>query len=84
MSHKLTHRIFSRIQNSTCDYFDLIYHKSQTEREYFKMISEKQIVPCYKCGMEIKIGEECETNHKYGRGNSRKYYHSACYDSLYQ
>ena len=83
MSHKLTQRIFSRIQNSTRDYFDSTYHKSQTEAEYFKMIAEKQIVACYKCRTEIKIGEEYETTHKYGRGNSRKYYHTACYQSLY-
>jgi 5'(3')-deoxyribonucleotidase len=85
MSHKLTQRIFSRIQNSTRDYFDSTYHKSQSETEYFTMISEKQIVACYKCRIEIKIGEEYETNHKYGRGNRRKYYyHAECHESLYQ
>ena len=71
MSHKLTQRNFSRIQNSTRDYFDSTYHKSQSETEYFTMISEKQIVACYKCRIEIKIGEEYETNHKYGRGNTQ-------------
>jgi hypothetical protein len=69
MSHKLTQRIFSRIQNSTRDYFDSTNHKSQTEADYFKMIAEKQIVACYKCRIEIKIGEEYETTHKYGRGD---------------
>ena len=83
LSHKLTQRIFSRIQNSTRDYFDSTYRKSQTDTDYFKMISEKQIVARYKCRIEIKIGEGYETNHKYGRGNSRKYYHTACYQSLY-
>ena len=47
------------------------------------MIAEKQIVACYKCRIEIKIGEEYETTFKYGRGNSRKYYHTVCYQSLY-
>ncbi len=85
MPHKLTQRILSRILNSTHDYFDSDSHKSQTETEYFKMIAEKQIVTCYKCRMEIKMGEEYETNHKYGRGNRRKYYyHAECYESLYQ
>lgn len=84
MSHKLTLRISSRIQNSMRYYFDSTYHKSQTETEYFRMITEKRIIVCYKCRMEIKIGEEYETNHKYGRGNSRKYYHTKCYESLYQ
>jgi hypothetical protein len=81
--HKLTKRIFSRIQNSTRDYFDSSYHKSPSELEYFKMISEKKIIACYKCRLEIKMGEEYETNHKYGHGNSRKYYHIQCYESLY-
>ena len=84
MPHKLTTRIHSRIINSARGYFDSNHHKSQKDIEYFKMISEKKIVPCFKCQMEIKIGEEYETNHKYGRGNSRKYYHSMCYESLYQ
>ena len=57
LSHKLTQRIFSRIQNSTRDYFDSTYRKSQSDTDYFKMISEKQIVACYKCRIEIKIGE---------------------------
>ena len=52
--HKLTKRIFSRIQNSTRDYFDSSYHKSPSELEYFKMISEKKIIACYKCRLEIK------------------------------
>jgi hypothetical protein len=81
--HKLTKRIFSRIQNSTRDYFYSSHHKSSSEKEYFKIIAENQIVACYKCRIEIKIGEEYEINHKYGRGNSRKYYHTACYQSLY-
>lgn len=80
---KSTGRTFSRIQNSTRDYFDSSYHKSASEKEYFKMITEKKIVACYKCRMEIRIGEDYETNHKYGRGNSRKYYHKKCYESLY-
>ena len=82
--HKLTKRIFSRIQNSTRKYFDTAYHKSPSENEYFKIISENQIVVCYKCRMEIPIGEEYVTNHKYGGGISRKYYHTKCYESLYQ
>ena len=83
--HKLTKRIFSRIQNSTRDYFDSSHHRSPSEKEYFKIIAENQIVACYKCRMEIKIGEEYETNHKYGRGNRCKYYyHAECYESLYQ
>ena len=82
--HKLTKRIFSRIQNSTRDYFDSSHHRSPSEKEYFKIIAENQIVACYKCRMEIKIGQEYVTNHKYGRGTSRKYYHTECYESLYQ
>jgi hypothetical protein len=82
--HKLTKRIFSRIQNSTRDYFDSSYHKSATEIKYFKIIAENQIIVCYRCLGEIKMGHEYVTNHKYGRGTSRKYYHAECYDSLYQ
>lgn len=84
MPHKLTTRIYSRIINSARGYCDSNHHKSRTETEYFRLLTEKQILACYKCRMEIKIGEEYETNHKYGRGNSRKYYHSACYQLLYQ
>lgn len=82
--HRLTKRIFSRIQNSTREYFDSPYHKSASEIKYFKIMAENQIVVCYKCLVEIKIGEDYGTNHKYGRGTSRKYYHTECYDSLYQ
>ena len=82
--HKLTKRIFSRIQNSARQYFDSSYHKSPSENEYFKIIAENQIVVCYKCGKEIRIGDEYEASHKYGHGNSRKYYHTECYESLYQ
>ena len=82
--HKLNERTFSRIQNSIREYFSSSYHKSPSEQEYFKIIVEKQIVACYKCRTEIKIGEDYETNHKFGRGISRKYYHAKCFDSLYQ
>ena len=81
--HKLTKRVFTRIQNSIREYFDSSNHKSPSEAEYFK-IAENQIVACYKCQMEIEIGEEYVTKHKYGRGIRRKYYHSKCYDSLFQ
>ena len=82
--HKLTKQIFSRIQNSINEYFDSSHHKSPSEQEYFQMIVEKKIVACFKCRAEIRIGDEYETNHKFGRGNSRRYYHVKCYDSLYQ
>ena len=84
MPHKLTPRAFSRIMNSARGYFDSSHHKTQTEIEYFRLFTQKRIIACYKCGIEIRIGEEYEANHKYGRGNSRKYYHSKCYQSLYQ
>jgi len=82
--HKLTKQIFSRILNSSREYFDSSYHQSASEQVYFKLISEKHIVVCFKCRKEIRIGEEYETNHKFGRGNSRRYYHAKCFDSLYQ
>lgn len=82
--HKLTKRIFTRIQNSIREYFDSSHNKSPSEAEYFRIIAENKIVACYKCQMEIKIGEEYVTNHKYGHGIRRKYYHSKCYDSLFQ
>ena len=82
---RLTKRTFSRIQNSIRNYFDSSDHKFQSEEEeYFRIIAENKIVACYKCQMEIKIGEEYVTSHKYGRGTRRKYYHSKCYDSLFQ
>lgn len=84
MPHKLTPRIYSRILNSARGYFDSSHHKTKTEIEYFRLFTQKGIIACYRCGIEIRIGEEYETNHKYGRGNSRKYYHTQCYKSLYQ
>lgn len=84
MPHKLTPRIYSRIINSARGYFDSNYHKSKKDIEYFRLITQKKIIASYRCGMEIKIGEDYETNNKYGHGNSRKYYHIQCYESLYQ
>ena len=52
--HKLTKRIFSRIQNSTRDYFDSSYHKSPSETEYFKIIAENQIVACLNAEWKLK------------------------------
>lgn len=84
MPHKLTPPTRSRILKSALAHHDSNYHKSQTEAEYFKLISEKKIVVCYKCRLEIKVGTDYEKSSKYGLSNSRKYYHSGCYQSLYQ
>ena len=71
--HTLTKRIFSRIQNSSREYFNSSHHKSASEQDYYKIIAENNIVACYKFRMEIKMGDEYETIYKYGRGISRKY-----------
>lgn len=84
MPLKLTPPARSRILKSALAYHDSDNHKSQSEIEYFKLIVEKMIVVCYKCKKEIKVGTEYEKNSKYGLSYSRKYYHSACYRSLYQ
>ena len=84
MPHELTPPARSRILKSVLDYLDSRYQKSHIEMEYFKLIAENKIVVCYKCGKEIKIGAEYENSGKYGRSNSRKYYHLACHRSLYQ
>jgi len=79
--HKLTKRLFSRIRNSIGEYSDSSYRKSRSEQDYFKIIAENNIVACYKCRMEIRMGDEYETN--WGGSISRKYYHKGCYESLY-
>jgi hypothetical protein len=84
MPRKLTPRARSRILKSALDYLSSNYHKIQTEFEYSKLMTEKKIVLCYKCRIEIKISGEYENSRKYGRSNSRKYYHPACYQSFYQ
>jgi hypothetical protein len=78
--HKLSKRLFSRIRNSTREYFDS-YQKSAIEQDYFKSIAENNIVACYKCRREIRMGDEYETN--WGGSISRKYYHTECFESLY-
>jgi hypothetical protein len=78
--HKLTKRLFSRIRNSTREYFNSSHHKP-SEQGYYKIIAENNIVACYKCRMEIRMGDEYETN--WGGSISRKYYHTECFESLY-
>ncbi|HZA69091.1 MAG TPA: hypothetical protein VE548_05270 [Nitrososphaeraceae archaeon] len=79
MRHKLSPPARSRILKSALDYLSSNYHKSETEVEYFELMTEKKIVVCYKCKIEIEIGAEYENSRKYGKSNSRKYYHPACY-----
>ncbi len=48
-----------------------------------KMFSFNELF-CFKCGYPIQVGSKYSTNRNGKRNIVKKYYHSSCYESMFQ